>query len=192
MLKSVVIMLLSTIVLLLSFSLHAEKYPIYPMSDLEVSLLPPFCQSWHKADEAATDAWVAKLDIPNIHHFCKGLWHVNHTTMSFDDKSKRGDAKNGIKEFNYILIRHQHFPLKPFLLVNMAKLYIILSRYNEAISNYKAAIKENPKFSRAYADLIDLYIKLKDKGSARQILTAGLNHIPNSKLLLRRKKKLGK
>jgi len=178
--------------LLFSFSLHAGNYTIYKMTDLDVSMLPPFCQVWHKGDTAATDAWVEKLQINNIHHVCKGLNHVNWATISLNAQVIHYNVKSGIDEFKYVVdgSKGKSFPLKAFLLVNMAKLYAISSKFEEAVSVYKAALEENPQFARAYADLFDLYLKLKDQESAKQILTEGLTHIPNSKLLLKRKKKL--
>lgn len=177
--------------LFLSSTLQAGNYTIYPMSDLDVSMLPVFCQVWHSGDGVATDAWVKKLQIPNIHHLCKGLNHVNHATITSSNRYHH--AKSGLGEFTYIInhgIGQKHFPLKPFIFVNMAKLHSFLNENQKAIGRYKDAIAENPKFSRAYAGLIDLYIQLKDVDSAQQILNKGLSHTPNSKLLQKRKKKL--
>jgi tetratricopeptide (TPR) repeat protein len=179
---------------LIFFSLPsvADKYTVYKMGELDMAMLPPFCVDWALGNERKTDMWVKRLRIPNIHHFCKGIKHVNRAIITLDKSERIFNSKSGIGEFNYVL-KHEDgksFPLKPFLLVNRAKLYIYTNDFKKAILDYRSAIEENPKFSRAYADLIDLYLKIGRKNEAKSVLGEGLKHIPNSTLLARRKKTL--
>lgn len=186
--------ILSSLLILESFTLYAGEYTVYPMSDLQVGMLPLFCQVWHSGDGAATDVWVEKLKMPNIHHFCKGLNHVNMATISVGKSTIIFEATTGVKEFEGILNHSSargYFPLRPFIFLNMAKLYSLKNDKNKAVASYKAAIKENPQYTQAYVELIDLFIKYKDKESAREVLEQGLINNPNSKLLLKRKKNLG-
>jgi tetratricopeptide (TPR) repeat protein len=155
------------------------------MSDLELSMLPPFCQVWGRHDEAGTDAWVAKLKITNIHHVCKGLNHVNHAVISADNEKKLGNAQAGIGEFTYV-IEHKNnesFPLKAFVLINRAKLYAVQGDNDKAIGDFKAALKENPKYDKVYYELSEFYKNNKEYDLARSVIKEGLNFVPNSKLL---------
>lgn len=163
----------------------AGKYTVYPMSELELSMLPPFCQVWGKNDEAGTDAWVAKLKIPNIHHLCKGLNHVNQTVINSNHDKRQHHAKAGIGEFTYV-IEHKNnnsFPLKAYVLTNRAKLYGVLGENQKAIEDFNAALNENPKFDKVYFELAEFYKKNNKVDQARRIILDGLERIPDSKLL---------
>jgi len=182
--------------------LATRNYTVYPMTDLELSQLPPFCQVWGKRDFVATDMWVDKLHIPNIHHLCKGLNHANRVmSHSVSGQVYIDNINHGIGEFSYVLKHSTDYnkPLMPFILVRRAKLYISrvnLGRKGEvnksrdaAINDYKEAIKLNPKFERAYIDLIEVYARMKDRVNMRTQLKQGLKNIPESKILLKKQKK---
>lgn len=164
------------------------KYTVYPMSDLELSMLPPFCQVWGKKDEAGTDAWVAKLKIPNIHHLCKGLNHVNYTVFETKPEKIRFNAWEGIGEFTYVLDfedkqGHRSYPLKAYILTNRAKLYGTYGENEKALNDFTAALKENPKYDKIYYELSEFYIKNNKKDKAKEVIEDGLRHIPESKVL---------
>ena len=192
------------IVLFISSPSYATgNYTVYKMSDLELSQLPPFCQVWGRRDFVATDMWVKKLHIPSIHHLCKGLKHSNKvvTYLLGPIFKLKDNIKYGIQEYTYVLDRttDYHKPLMPFIYVQRARLYIsrvdlvpdanIYEDMTLAIDDYKAAIKINPKFVRAYVDLIEVYARLKDRAGMITILKIGLENIPESKTLLKKKKK---
>jgi len=187
----------------LSLPLHATRnYTVYSMTDLELSQLPPFCQVWGKKDFVATDMWVDKLHIPNIHHLCKGLRHVNRVVTHLGGIHKlRDNIHYGIGEFSYVLSRSTDYnkPLMPFIYVQRAKLHMssvdldpksdIDMHISAAIKDYKEAIKLNPRFERAYVGLIEIYARKKDKDKMIKVLKKGLQYIPKSKLLLKKQKK---
>lgn len=176
--------------MLISFSCYSDyKYTVYPMSELELTMLPPFCQVWAKYDEKGTDAWIAKLKIPNIHHICKGLNHVNHTVIEQNQESVFHNAKTGASEFTYVLNYetqhgdHSDFPLKAFVLTNRAKMYVITREYEKANADFTAALKVNPKYDKIYYEMANYYLKINDKDKAKEIIKEGLRNIPDSKLL---------
>jgi|GEM_PF-1064697 tetratricopeptide (TPR) repeat protein len=188
------IVLISSLVIVSTVS-NAGKYTIYPMTDLELTMLPPYCTPWQKGDEAATDAWVKKLSIPNIHHLCKGLNHLNHAIIITDKTQREYQLNPAIAEFSYIIDHATvkgllHFPMKGFVLFNRGKARELLGDKTTAISDYQLSIKENPKFTRSYAALFDIYLSNGKKDNAFKLLEKGLKHSPNSKLLLKKKKQL--
>lgn len=192
--NNISILVVTLVLTVLSLSVEAEgKYTIYEMSDLDLTMLPPFCTPWARGKEAQTDAWVKKLQIPNIHHFCKGLNHVNHAVISTKKEDSYFNSKAGVSEFTYILehAKGKGFPLKAFLLENRAKLFDMLDDKDKAISDYMQSISVNPKYTKSYVGLIDLYTRHGNKEKAIFYVNEGLKYAPESKLLLKTKKKLG-
>lgn len=164
------------------------KHTVYPMTDLELSLLPPFCQVWGKKDESGTDAWVAKLKITNIHHLCKGLNHLNHAVMELKQNKVQFDAEVGAGELSYVLDYednhgHKSYPLKAYILMNRAKLYGLSGEKEKALADFTAALKANPKYDKVYYELSEFYIKNNKKDKAKEAIEDGLRNIPESKLL---------
>lgn len=183
--------ILALVLATLSLSVFAEsKYTVYEMTDLELTMLPPFCTPWARRNEAQTDLWVKKLQIPNIHHLCKGLNHVNHAIITNYKPDLDFQSKTGIGEFSYIIEYAAHhgsanFPLKAFILENRAKLFMMSGEKEKAIADYKQSISINPKYTKSFASLVDLYIKIGDKGNATFFLNEGLKYNPQSKSLLK-------
>lgn len=169
-----------------------SKYTIYPMTDLELSMLPPFCVVWGKGDEAATDRWVKKIKVSNIHHLCKGLNHLNHTIIDFNPDVVAFNAKQGVTELDYVLAHNDEkaFPLKAYVLVSRARLNDALGKQDEATSDFINAIKENPKYENAYYWLAETYLRHNEKYKAIEVINQGLDYIPGAKLLKKLKLKL--
>ncbi|HIE55103.1 MAG TPA: tetratricopeptide repeat protein [Chromatiaceae bacterium] len=63
-------------------------------------------------------------------------------------------------------------------------------RIGDAVMHLQAAIKVKPDYSRAYAELADLYAETGQRELAKETLEEGLKNKPNSRLLKRRLKRL--
>lgn len=67
----------------------------------------------------------------------------------------------------------------------------MMQKPGEAIGNLLKAIEMNPKLTRAYLSLSEIYEKQKSNNKALDIVTEGLRHNPDTKSMQRRYTKLG-
>jgi len=167
------------------------------VSNADVAMLPPFCRAWKKADSwdeySQLTARLAKA--PNPQHMCPGLNHLNHAVNNLDKAKKRYQLKAAIREFTYVLKHSEEFSSRSVVLVKRGQAYESLSENDKAVEDYLAAIEYqnthsgNKKIVSVYGFLSDLYWADHNREAALQALNEGLKISPNSKFLLKKKKK---
>lgn len=172
--------------LMLTLSTAASARLPFKPSAAELKALPGFCRG-------------QKSPIPMHYgnHFCYGLKFLNRAYKSLGNKSDRewylSEAVRHFAEaIDHTLDQKQpaHYAIYLGLLYRyQADAYKWQKKYTKAITGYQTAIKYNPKDTRAYASLSNLYKSRGLKQEAREVLEQGLKVLPNSKLL---KKKLAR
>jgi Flp pilus assembly protein TadD len=73
-------------------------------------------------------------------------------------------------------------PDYPDALNNLGVLFVREQRYSEAKQRFETSIRVAPNFDQAYLNLARLYVLLKDKEKAREVLLALLRQQPQHKL----------
>ena len=193
-------LLIISVFLFKSINSYAQPKSFYEMSLLEVGMLPPFCQSWYKGYRQPASgqgkqefkAWGEKLGgIPDPQHLCPGLNALNYSYSQ--SKGTPGHAyavQVATNELSYVLKRNKSFPIRSTVLLKRGKGYEEWRKMDKAMRDYREAIQIKPKNTRAYVSTAELYLKLKNRKEARNIIDQGLKVNPNSKTLLRWGKKL--
>lgn len=129
----------------------------------------------------------------HYHHFCWGQTTVNRYYSSFGTPPTERNSllKYAIEDYNYSIERSPpDFSLLPEILVARAKAYVLLKETVKAIPDLQRAIKLNPKYEKAYADLAEIYAKDGQPEIAKKIIQTGLQLSPNSPILTRRAARL--
>ena len=172
--------ILACVLLFVSGNAFAVKnYHEYSESDMRV--LPKFCKTGFKGVPKKERIW--------MNHLCPGLNALNHATLS-DGNIKKYALGRAIANFNYTL-EHKGSPIfHSFTYLKRGKAYELSGDIIKALSDYQYALQLKPKNISVHIALIDAYIKLGDLDNARELVSRGLKIKPNSKSLLRRKKKI--
>lgn len=167
----------------------------YPQTEEDYRLLPPFCKARSTPNSPAYFAWDKRIgsNFIHIHHYCSALHCLNQARRTTPNNAKHHqqlfiDCIGGIEYMENN--GSQDTVLFPHIYVTKADIYTELNDYQDAVKYLNKALDLNPKFTRAYIKLSDLYIKLKEKDLALDAVKKGLAIKPNSKGLNRRLLKL--
>lgn len=148
----------------------------YEITLTELMQMPPFCRGLSPGNFAVSAREYRKsIKVPGQHtqHFCHGMKSII-----------RRKYKTAVREFEYV----QHHSTRQHELIPATSLYKAealshLKKYDEALTEYNAAITLKPNYSVAYAKLADFYLLMEHKDKAIETLKTGLENSPNSKLL---------
>jgi len=179
---------------------YAQPKSFHKMSETELRMLPPFCQVWYKgyrlssaADVQKFKQWQARLGgIPDSQHLCPGLNALNYAYTKAKGPSKGYALQSATNELSYVLKRNKSFPIRSTVLLKRGTAYEEWGKTNEAMADYHEALKLKPNKTHAYIAIAKLQMKLKNNKEARKYIETGLKIKPNSKVLLRLKKRLNK
>jgi tetratricopeptide (TPR) repeat protein len=156
----------------------------------ERRLLPPYCQN--RGENAAL-----RKKTPHGHHLCSGLAFVVRADKSVTTGARKSNLESAIGEFNYVLGHTQaensdgrYNGYLALVSLHKAKALKRLKRNAPAIRAFNETITLNPKISKAYAGLSDIYRDLGKLEEARETLENGLKQVPGSRSLKRRLDKL--
>ncbi|MDO8938531.1 MAG: tetratricopeptide repeat protein [Methylicorpusculum sp.] len=154
----------------------------------EARNLPPFCGTNPRFKNYKGDFGSAYLNHP-----CESLVR-RPICFNYSGIDKSNCFKAIAKGFLYALNleKNPNFQLRPYLWCETGLTYFYGDSYREAIDAYSQSIKINQKYTKAYAGLADVYIKLKQYDEASDIIEKGLKQDPRSKKLLIKKEKVSK
>jgi tetratricopeptide (TPR) repeat protein len=129
----------------------------------------------------------------DLHHYCAGLWLLAILNRTHLPAPRDGYLKDALSEFAYTLkgCDDPNAPLKPEILTNQGRAYIGLKQYGNAATVLTEAIRRNPKYVAAYAELSGVFLLLNNREDARKILEDGLRHSPDSTFLKLKLERLG-
>ena len=155
----------------------------FEISDSEMKMLPKFCKTGIKGVPRQERIW--------MNHLCPGLNALNHAKLNFSNKrSKKYALEDAERHFTYTLDHVKNKKYRSFTFLKRGEVYSANGDRVAALADYNQALTLAPKNIAVHLALIDTYIKLGDIDTARRIVNQGLKIKPNSKSLLRRKKKV--
>jgi tetratricopeptide (TPR) repeat protein len=192
----------STPLLFISLLLNAtQSFAVYPQTDKDFSLLPPFCKAKLKpSSPAETDLWARRLgyDFGHTHHYCAALHSLRVANAIIPTDADRKQDKMGLygavlSEVKYMEdFADSKYVLFPNIYTTKAEALFALNQPGEAAAYLTKAIQKNKKFTKAYSMLADYYIKTGNTKAATDILQEGLKYSPKSKILQKKLNNLSK
>ena len=157
-------------------------------------LLPQYCKDRAKGSHSAEwEKWRSTFGeaFIHMHHYCDGVYAEKMAKITIDQGERNRWLKFVIGEMKYVESHcHANCVLFPELHTRMGWAYGERGDVSDAISQFQLVIKTQPKYAPAYAQLSDLYVKIKQPGEARKVLEAGLKAKPGARMLQRRLKEL--
>lgn len=166
----------------------------YP-TDAELPMLPPYCAArLRKLNSPEAERWKRYFGYKNwatMHHYCQHMNEVNRAYKAMDSRERKKYFSDAYKGFvHYLQEVTPDFRLMHEVYFNIATTAPRVGKPGEAITALQKAIQLNPKYTRAYGALSDIYREQGDREKALEVVEKGLKEVPKSKGLLRRKKEL--
>jgi tetratricopeptide (TPR) repeat protein len=166
-------------------------------TDQERLLLPPFCmakagkatktENRHWLDTFGRDNWVS------MHHYCTNIVGENRANMIVDLEMKtRGlrGARQGYQK--HLAETTKDYILRPEIYYRIGSVSYRLGDTSTALDAYYKSIQLKPKYTRSYIGLSNIFRDMGQYKEALEIINKGLVVKPESRGLLRYKKKLEK
>ncbi len=170
----------------------------YPKTTSDFATLPGYCKIRYKRDKYPVEYKKLRKrfgqEWSHMHHYCKGLFYLNKGKFAMSDSEQRKSSfSTALDQFNYVQRYWKpNYILSPQVHVNKGKAMIGLGRINQALNEFKTAIKIKPKYSAPYIALSNFYLKIGDSKQAEAWLQKGIKMAPKSKNLKRKLLKLKK
>lgn len=166
-------------------------------TDLELKRLPAYCTvsaQRLRGDKAAAESGFAQLgeQFKNVQHYCWGLNFLNRYYGSTSSEIARSNIKFAFDEFTYMADHMvQDSSLAADIFLQRGIVQSLMKRNTEAITDLNKALSYNPRSAKAYLTMANLLENMKQQGKALEMVTEGLRHVPESKVLKRRYEELG-
>lgn len=165
-------------------------------SQTEMRQLPAYCvvRLNSKTDSPEWQMWRTQLG-PNYidtHHFCAGLNFLNRYYVARSKADKSGMLVAAKRNFEYMeRAARPDFPLRADIYLHRGRTFKLMGQQGSAVSDFKQALTIDPKLTKAYLELMNIYANSKQKQKALETSVAGLKQIPDAKSLQRRYLELG-
>ena len=132
-------------------------------------------------------------DWGHMHHFCTALAFQNRAMRSVGRPSEfKSNIDQALDNFNYVLNHvSSGFDMRPEIMIEKARTLLLAKKTKEANALFTEALILNPNLAAAYVALADQYSDTGNKKAALQVVTNGLQHVPDSRPLRRRYLELG-
>lgn len=185
--------------LLLGLSLNAKALPAdyqaYP-TDAELDSLPAYCRIKlrHRFDSPEYKKAQASFgpDFEHVHHYCAGLNFINRYYRTSDTETRKFFLKSSVGEFDYMVTHAKpEFSLMPEIYLSRGTSYSLMKKDFQAMNDINKALELNPRMIKGYRLLSEFYENIKQKQKALEVVTAGLQYNPDSKMLQSRYLELG-
>ena len=156
--------------------------------------LPQYCKDRAKGSQSPSfKRWrktFGKAGV-HMHHYCDGLYAEKQAKVTADKNKRSHWLRLAAYQMQYVSGSCQPgCVLYPELHSIWGWALWQQGQVGEAIKHYQLAIQSKPTYTRAYADLADMYVKINESDEARKVLEAGLKVNPKSRKLKRRLLKL--
>lgn len=153
-------------------------------------LLPQYCKDRAMGSQSREfNKWRKVLGeaFIHMHHYCNGVYAEQKARTTIDKPQRNHWLATVIGEMQYVGNHcHTGCALYPELHSRLGWALGESGQVAEAIGQFQLVIRARPKHSLAYAQLSDLYVKIKQPDEARKVLEAGLKAKPGSRMLQRR------
>ncbi|MEF8717683.1 MAG: tetratricopeptide repeat protein [Candidatus Accumulibacter necessarius] len=167
-------------------------------------MIPRYCpdtQGWSErsgtpsAPSAAAKRWLAMMG-PGfwaVHHYCWGQINLQRALRTgTPPQIRRGLLEGVIGDYYYVVNNTKSdFILLPEIYTRIGEAQLHLSRPNEASKAFAQARALKPDYWPAYSHWAEFLMKSGKTAEAKQVVKAGLEYSPNSKVLAEQYRLLG-
>ena len=155
-------------------------------------LLPQYCKDRAKGGQSAEFIkWRGTFGeaFIHMHHYCAGVYAEKMAKITVNQQERDHWLGDVIHQMKYVGNHcHTGCILFPELHTRLGWAFGERGEVSDAIRQFQLVIKTYPKYTQAYAELSDLFVKIDMPGEARKILEAGLKAKPGSPILQQRLK----
>lgn len=153
------------------------------------AILPPFCAENVK-QRAPFSGPNYRGDMTWHNHLCGALISIPICRTYFG-KDRIECLNSSTEGYTYWIshAKNPNFGMLPYLHTGLGELYFEMGKKAEAIKEYQLALNKNPKYLKAYKNIIDAFIDLKQYDNAQYYLNKAMA-IKSHKAFKRRQKKL--
>lgn len=138
--------------------------------------------------------WELRLgadDYLAFHHYCWALIFLRRASAASAPHIQAHNYNEAIQNFAYVQRNASSlFPLMPEVNLRKGQAHRLAGEDGFAAREFLEAIRLKQDYTPAYAALAELYVDLDDLKAAEQILAEGLEHAPNSEILLGKRREL--
>lgn len=129
----------------------------------------------------------------HMHHYCDGLRFLDRAYATMGDKKEfNHNVNRSVGGFNYVLSHTQEsYSMRGEVHVGKARALKLMGKRAEAVAEFFKALRYKPDSPDVYQALADHYQETGNKQKALEMVTEGLERVPNSKGLKRRYTELG-
>lgn len=188
----------------LILSLLITAFPAYAQSSLqnfrpspaETRQLPAYCAVKFNSstDSPEWKMWRKQLgsNYIDMHHFCAGLNFLNRYYVAQSKADKSGMLVAAKRNFDYMMrAAKPDFPLRADIYLHRGRTLKLMGQQGTSVSDFQQALTINPKLTKAYLELMSIYVANNQKQKALETAIAGLKQLPDTKSLQRRYRELG-
>lgn len=154
--------------------------------------LPPFCGTnpRYKNKQLFTGPSYKREDMTWGNHLCSGLTKMP-ICRTYPRKDRIECLNYYTEGYTYWIsnAKNPDFGLLPYLHTGLGDLYFEIGKKAEAVTQFKLALRKNPKYLKAYKSIIDAFIDLKQYDNAQYYLDKAIAIKPH-KAFKRRQQKL--
>lgn len=188
--------IVSLSVLLMVRGSYASNVLPYEISDAEMKRLPPYCFARMKTAMNSPEytLWRGRIgqNFGDYYHYCHGLNFINRYWGAKSAKERAFYLEQAKGEFDYMVNAEKpDYTMRAELYANRGEVFRLMGKIGEAVRDFQTSIKADPKQTRTYIKLAELYANGKEKARALEIISQGLRYNPDSKALQRRYLELG-
>lgn len=163
-------------------------------TDQEIKFLPAYCVARLKQVPEQYEYWSNALgpDFLHTHHYCYALASINRYYTARTAQMKAFNLQNAHNDLSYVVRAvSQSYSLLPEVYLQRGFVLTLMKKDGEALRDLLKALELNPKLTRGYTLVSDLYTRIKLPDEALKVMTEGLRHNPGNALLQRLYQKSG-
>ena len=187
-------------VVLVAITWLIESQADWPKTPEDFRMLPVYCKARMLPEYKGKYNYWANIigdGFQHTHHYCAALFTYNKAllmipTTKAEQKNRKfllGVAKKQL-EYIYTHVNNKKYRLWPDIHLLAAKIYNEQGNTGAAIEYYYKAINSKRDYSKPYAGLANLYLRMGKKEDAIKILKEGLKYNKKSKLLKKKLKEI--
>lgn len=168
------------------------------VTDAELKMLPSYCPDtmWFP-DRYKTSAsrWVSVMgqNFSAMHHYCWALITTSRAQRAGVPTDTRFSMRmDAVNDYLYVINKSpSDFILLPEIYTKLGETELLLKQPNKANAAFSNARKLKPDYWPAYSQWVEYLIKTGKRSEALELVTLGLKHAPNAKVLREQYRLLG-
>ncbi|MER2518243.1 MAG: hypothetical protein ABTR92_17940 [Candidatus Accumulibacter phosphatis] len=182
---------LTTALVLLSVATNAIAAKPQEITRQEMALIPTYCQyaqgmNLHGRSREYKN-WVARTGpgFTTIHHYCWGQINLLRALRSSTPQDQRKHLLSLVLgDYTYVINNSPpDFILLPEIYTEVGEVELRLGAFSDANISFAKARALKPDYWPAYSHWIEFLMQSGNNTEAMKVLTSGLKHSPNSRVL---------